>query len=84
MFKYTIAAAAALGMLAASPSLAAEGKVKGDEAAAKDQQSDMASAQKRYCYTVQPTTGSIVSGRVCKTLKQWRAEGVDPATAQRN
>jgi hypothetical protein len=84
MFKYMIAAIAVSGMLAAGPTLAAEGKAKSDQPAAMDQQPVPSNPQQRYCYNVQPSTGSIVSGRICKTLKQWRAEGVDPTKAQRN
>jgi hypothetical protein len=82
MFKYTIAAVAALGVLAASPALAA-GKVKGD-AASKDQQASASDAPTRYCYKVPATTGTILDRKICKTLEQWRAEGVDPTKSQRN
>ncbi|WP_296616448.1 hypothetical protein [Sphingomonas sp.] len=82
MFKYTIAAVAALGVLAGSPALAS-GKVKAEQAEAKAPQGPAGSAPTRYCYRVEAPTGSIVGGRVCKTLEQWRAEGVDP-TKPRN
>jgi len=84
MLKYTIAAIAVSGMLAASPTLAAEGKVKSEQTAVMDQQPAPSNPQQRYCYNVEASTGSIVSGRICKTLKQWRAEGIDPTKAQRN
>jgi hypothetical protein len=83
MFKYTIAAVAALGVLAGSPALAS-GKVKADQLEAKGPQAPAASAPARYCYRVEAPTGSIVGGRVCKTLDQWRAEGVDPTKPMKN
>ena len=83
MFKYTIAAVAALGVLAGSPALAS-GKVKADQVGAKESQAPTAAAPARYCYRVEASTGSIVAGRVCKTLEQWRAEGVDPTKQQKN
>jgi hypothetical protein len=82
MFKYTIAAVAALGVLAGSPALAS-GKVKSAESAATNQQAD-ASRPTRYCYVVPATTGTILDRKVCKTLDQWRAEGVDPTKQQKN
>lgn len=81
MFKYTIAVVAALGVLAGGPALAS-GKVKGDQFEVKESQAATANAPARYCYRVEAPTGSIVGGRVCKTLEQWRAEGVDPTKRQ--
>jgi len=81
MFKYTIAAVAALGVLAGGPALAS-GKVKSDQSDTKESQAPAANASARYCYRVEAPTGSIVGGRVCKTLEQWRAEGVDPTKRQ--
>jgi hypothetical protein len=83
MFKYTIAAVAALAVLAGSPALAS-GKVKGGESAARDQQTDAGSAPTRYCFIVPATTGTILDRKVCKTLDQWRAQGVDPTKQQKN
>jgi hypothetical protein len=83
MFKYTIAAAAALGVLAGGPALAS-GKVKSDQASAKNQQATATNGSTRYCYLVPATTGTIIDRRVCKTLDQWRAEGVDPTKPQNN
>jgi hypothetical protein len=83
MFKYTIAAVAALGVLAGAPALAS-GKVKSDESAARDQQAGAGSAPTRYCYIVPATTGTILDRKVCKTLDQWRAQGVDPTKQQKN
>ncbi|WP_066585855.1 hypothetical protein [Sphingomonas pruni] len=83
MFKFTFAAVAALSVLAGSPALAS-GKVKADQAEAKDLPAPAASAPARYCYRVEAPTGSIVGGRVCKTLEQWRAEGVDPTKQLKN
>lgn len=37
----------------------------------------------RYCVNVQPTTGTILSGRICKTREQWLEEGVDPTAPQK-
>ena len=82
MFKYTIAAAAVLGILAGGPALAS-GKVKGDAGAVKGQQA-VANGSTRYCYLVPATTGTIIDRKVCKTLDQWRAEGVDPTKPQNN
>jgi hypothetical protein len=82
MFKYTIAAAAVLGVLAGGPAFAS-GKVKGDAGAVKGQQA-AASGSTRYCYLVPATTGTIIDRKVCKTLDQWRAEGVDPTKPQNN
>lgn len=83
MFKYTIVAVAALGALAGSPALAL-GKVKGDQNSAKTQQSVATNGSTRYCYRVPATTGTIIDRKVCKTLDQWRAEGVDPTKPQNN
>jgi len=83
MFKYTIAAVAALGVLASSPALAS-GKVKSAESAPTNQQADASSRPTRYCYVVPATTGTILDRKVCKTLDQWRAEGVDPTKQQKN
>ena len=83
MFKYTIAAAAALGVLAGGPALAS-GKVKSDADAVKNQQVDSTGGSKRYCYLVPASTGTIIDRKVCKTLDQWRAEGVDPTKPQNN
>ena len=82
MFKYTIAAAAALGVLAGGPALAS-GKVKSDAGAVKGQQA-AANGSTRYCYIVPATTGTIIDRKVCKTLDQWRTEGVDPTKPQNN
>ena len=82
MFKYTIAAVAALGVLAGGPALAS-GKVKSDAGAVKRQQAT-ANGSTRYCYLVPATTGTIINRKVCKTLDQWRAEGVDPTKPQNN
>lgn len=83
MFKYTIAAVAALGVLAGSPALAS-GKVKAGESAAMDQQADESKGPMRYCYIVPATTGTILDRKVCKTLDQWRAQGVDPTKSMKN
>jgi hypothetical protein len=83
MFKYSIVAIAALCVLAGSPALAS-GKVKSGESAATDQQTGASTAPKRYCYIVPATTGTIIDRKVCKTLDQWRAEGVDPTKQQKN
>jgi len=82
MFKYTIAAAAALGVLAGGPALAS-GKAKNDAGAVKGQQA-AANGSTRYCYIVPATTGTIIDRKVCKTLDQWRTEGVDPTKPQNN
>jgi hypothetical protein len=81
MFKYTMAAIVALGVLAAGPAFAS-GKVKAD--AAKEQRAPAPDASTRYCYKIPATTGTILDRKVCKTLDQWRAEGVDPTKPQRN
>ncbi len=81
MFKqYTIAAIAAMSLVAAGPALASgKGKTDGTNAAPAKEQSAPASNKKvRYCLRAEPVTGSIASGRVCKTADQWRAEGIDP------
>ena len=83
MFKYTMVAVAALGVLAAGPAVAS-GKVKADANAAKDQPAPAANPATRYCYKVPATTGTILDRKVCKTLDQWRAEGVDPTKQQNN
>lgn len=31
----------------------------------------------RYCAVMPAVTGSILSGRTCKTAKQWKSQGVD-------
>lgn len=82
MFKYTIVAVAALGVLAGSPALAS-GKPKGDAGTTKNQPA-AANASTRYCYNVPASTGTIIDRKVCKTLDQWRAEGVDPTKQQNN
>jgi len=42
----------------------------------------------RYCAVMPVVTGSIISGRTCKTAKQWQSDGVDieaaVAAAQQN
>ena len=81
MFKYTMAAVAALGVLAAGPAVAS-GKVKADASAAKAQSAAAENPATRYCYKVPATTGTILDRKVCKTLDQWRAEGVDPTKQQ--
>lgn len=83
MFKYTIVAVATLGAVAGGPALAS-GKVKSDQNGAKTQQTAAANASTRYCYLVPATTGTIIDRKVCKTLDQWRAEGVDPTKPQNN
>ena len=83
MFKYSIAAVAALGVVAGGPALAS-GKVKSDADAAKNQQANPTSGSTRYCYLVPASTGTIIDRKVCKTLDQWRAEGVDPTKPQNN
>lgn len=82
MFRYTIAAVAMLGVLAGSPALAL-GKVKSDQDGAKNQQTAATSGQTRYCYRLPASTGTIIDRKVCKTLDQWRAEGVDPTKPQK-
>lgn len=82
MFRYTIAAVATLGVLAGSPALAL-GKVKSDQDSAKNQQTAGASGATRYCYLIPASTGTIIDRKVCKTLDQWRAEGVDPTKPQK-
>ena len=83
MFKYTMVAVAALGALAAGPA-AASGKIKNDAGAAKEQAAPAANPATRYCYKIPATTGTILDRKVCKTLDQWRAEGVDPTKQQRD
>jgi hypothetical protein len=82
MSKYTIAVVAALSVLAGGPAIAS-GKVKSDAGAVKGQQTT-ANGSTRYCYLVPATTGTIIDRKVCKTLDQWRAEGVDPTKPQNN
>jgi len=36
----------------------------------------------KYCIVMPRTTGSIVSGKVCKTREQWLEEGIDPTATQ--
>jgi hypothetical protein len=83
MFKYSIVAAAALAVVAGGPALAS-GKVKSDAGAVKSQQTAAANGSTRYCFVVPATTGTIIDRKVCKTLDQWRAEGVDPTKPQTN
>lgn len=83
MLKYTMISIAALGLLAAGPAVAT-GKVKSDAGEAKDQPMSAPNSATRYCYKIPATTGTILDRKVCKTLDQWRAEGVDPTKAQRN
>lgn len=83
MVKYTIAAVAVLGVLVGGPALAS-GKVKSDPDSAKNQQATATNGSTRYCYLVPATTGTIIDRKVCKTLDQWRAEGVDPTKPQNN
>ena len=81
--KISIAAVAALGLVAASPALA-DGK--NSEPSATSSADQAANGPKtRYCVKAEPVTGSIRQGRMCKTAEQWRAEGVDVSTfSQRN
>ena len=83
MFKYMIAAVGALAVLAGGPAIAS-GKVKTDEAAARDQQTGASNTPTRYCFIVPATTGTILDRKVCKTLDQWRAQGIDPTKPQKN
>jgi hypothetical protein len=57
--------------------------VKSEAGAAKEQPAPESNPATRYCYQVPATTGTIIDRKVCKTLDQWRAEGVDP-TKQNN
>jgi len=83
MVKYTIAAVAMLGALASGPALAS-GKAKGDQDGTGHHQAATTSASTRYCYVIPAPTGTIIDRKVCKTLDQWRAEGVDPTKPQNN
>ncbi len=85
MFKqFSIAAVAAVCLVAAGPALAT-GKGKTDDpnaTPAREQAAPATDAKTRYCINAEQVTGSIRTGRVCKTAAQWRAEGVDPAQLQ--
>ena len=84
MFKQVPIAAVAAMCLVASPALAT-GKGKTDDpnaAAPKEATAPAANAKTRYCIRTEPVTGSIRTGRVCKTADEWRAEGVDVSKPQ--
>jgi len=83
MLKYTMVTIAALGLLAYGPAIAS-GKPKSDAGVAKEGQAPAASAPTRYCYKIPAVTGTLLDRKVCKTLDQWRAEGVDPTKPQSN
>lgn len=72
--KISIATVAVIGLMSASPVLAS-GKTQDSSSAAPKAQAD--GKAKRYCVQTAPTTGTILSGRVCKTADQWMQEGVD-------
>lgn len=82
MFKYAIAAAAISSVLAGGPAFASA-KVKSEAGTVKGQQAT-ANRPTRYCYIIPATTGTIIDRKVCRTLDQWRAEGVDPTKPQNN
>jgi hypothetical protein len=73
--KISIATIAAIGLVSASPALAA-GK-NNDQSATSAKEQAGTDAKTRYCARAEPVTGSIRQGRICKTADQWREEGVD-------
>lgn len=80
MFKqFSIVTVAALGLVAATPVLAS---AKDQEPNAAPKEQAEGGAKSRYCVKTEPTTGSIVFGRICKTADQWREEGVDVSKLQ--
>ncbi|QDZ07951.1 hypothetical protein FPZ24_11040 [Sphingomonas panacisoli] len=78
--KVSIVALAAIGLVAASPVLAA-GKNQDPSGTATTEQPN-GNAKTRYCIRAEMVTGSIRQGRVCKTATEWRAEGVDVTKLQ--
>lgn len=74
MFKqFTVAVAAAGLMLSAGAAFAKE-----DAPGPSDAPKAATSAKTRYCIKTESVTGTMIQQKVCKTLDQWRAEGVDP------
>ncbi|MEO5494386.1 MAG: hypothetical protein ABIR08_10215 [Sphingomonas sp.] len=78
--KISIAAITAIGLVSASPALAAGKNNDPSGMSAKDQAG--ANAKTRYCVRAEPVTGSIRQGRICKTADEWRDEGVDVTKLQ--
>ena len=78
--KISIAAVAAIGLVAAAPTFAADRS--GDPAAMAAKDPAPTDAKTRYCVRAEPVTGSIRQGRICKTANQWREEGVDVGKLQ--
>jgi hypothetical protein len=78
-----VATLAAIACLAAAPTLA------DTHPAASAQSADQQHLKVRqdrngrvtYCATLPPVTGSIMQQQVCKTAKQWRADGVEIGVA---
>ena len=62
---------------AAGSGTSSAGLAGGDMASTNHRAGAPAAKAKKYCVMTQQVTGSIVSGRVCKTKAGWAAEGVD-------
>lgn len=76
MLKTFVVAFAATGLMLSSTAAFARDDTPAPTAASAPKPA--ADAKTRYCLKTQPLTGTMISSRVCKTLAQWRAEGVDP------
>jgi hypothetical protein len=86
-FGSRVAALVAASMMAGM-SVSAVAKApdpKGDTAAAasdKPAASEHKAQPTKYCIVMPKATGSIVSGKVCKTRDQWLEDGIDPTAQQ--
>lgn len=71
MFRQMLFAAAAMTMMSGGVAVAKDSRPPSADATAP-------SPKTRYCVKSEPVTGTILQPRICKTLEQWKALGVDP------
>jgi hypothetical protein len=73
----TLTTLAGLSLIAATPALAdPKPPVPANAPAGKAD----ASEKTRYCVMTQPTTGSLITRKVCQTRADWLRDGFDPLT----
>lgn len=81
MFKqFTIAfAAAGLALMSGSAIAADKDNPQAPAATAQPTSATATDTKTRYCVKVPASTGTILTRRVCKTMSDWRAIGVEVA-----
>jgi hypothetical protein len=79
MFKQILIATALTASLSSGVAIAQENPTPTVDTAAP---APASSAKTRYCLKMEPVTGSILQGRSCRTLEQWKKLGIDPTEKQ--